>query len=400
MMIQSNPINPIYLDHGATTPVHPAVVAAMAPYWSEQYGNPSSHHRTGHAAARAVETARETLADLLGVVPSAVVFTACGSESNNLALRGVMLAAREAGRGQHLITSAIEHSAVLATACQLRDHFGFALTILPVDAFGRVRIEDVAAALRPDTALISVMAANNEIGTLQPWAEIGALARARGVLFHTDAVQLAAARRWSLAEEPIDLMTLAPHKFYGPKGVGVLIVQQGVDLLPTLTGGGHEGGLRAGTTNVPLVVGAAEAFRLAMVEREERLAHVTPLRDRLLRELPAVLPGRCVVTGHPTERLPHHTSFALRGLSGNDLLMHLDLAGIAASSGSACASGDPKPSAILEALGLGAEWTKGGLRLTLGCQNTATDVDAVLAALPDIVNRLAAVEERFALAHA
>ncbi|MBP6786897.1 MAG: aminotransferase class V-fold PLP-dependent enzyme, partial [Candidatus Promineofilum sp.] len=177
-------------------------------------------------------------------------------------------------------------------------------------------------------------------------------------------------------------------------------VQPGVDLLPTLTGGGHEGGLRAGTTNVPLVVGAAKAFRLAMLEREERLAHVTPLRDRLLRELPAVLPGRCVVTGHPTERLPHHTSFALRGLSGNDLLMHLDLAGIAASSGSACASGDPKPSAILEALGLGAEWTKGGLRLTLGRQNTAADVDAVLAALPDIINRLAAVEERFALAHA
>ena len=319
MMIQSNLINPIYLDHGATTPVHPAVVAAMAPYWSEQYGNPSSHHRTGHAAARAVETARETLADLLGVVPSAVVFTACGSESNNLALRGALLAAREAGRGRHLITSAVEHSAVLATARQLRDHFGFALTILPVDEFGRVRIEDVAAALRPDTALISIMAANNEVGTLQPWAEIGALARARGVLFHTDAVQLAAARRWNLAEEPVDLMTLAPHKFYGPKGVGVLIVQQGVDLLPTLTGGGHEGGLRAGTTNVPLVVGAAEAFRLAMAELDERLAHVMPLRDRLLRELPAALPGLCRVTGHPTERLPHHASFALRGLSGNDL---------------------------------------------------------------------------------
>jgi len=399
-MTRGNPINPIYLDHGATTPVHPAVVAAMAPYWNEVYGNPSSHHRTGHAAARAVETARETLAELLGVAPPAIVFTACGSESNNLALRGALLAAREAGRGNHLITSAVEHSAVLTTARQLRDHFGFDLTVLPVDAFGCVRVEDVAAALRPDTALISIMAANNEIGTLQPWAEIGALARARGVLFHTDAVQLAAARRWNLAAEPIDLMTLAPHKFYGPKGVGVLIVQPGVELLPTLTGGGHEGGLRAGTTNVPLVVGAAEAFRLAMAEREERLAHVTPLRDRLLDELPAALPGRCVITGHPTERLPHHASFALRGLSGNDLLMHLDMAGIAASSGSACASGDPKPSAILEALGLGTEWTKGGLRLTLGRQNTPADVDAVLAVLPDIVNRLTALGERFALAHA
>ena len=400
MMTRTNAVNPIYLDHGATTPVHPAVVAAMAPYWSEQYGNPSSHHRTGYAAARAVETARETLADLLGVAPSAVVFTACGSESNNLALRGAMLTAREAGRGRHLITSAIEHSAVLATARQLRDHFGFDLTVLPVDGEGRLRLADVAAALRPDTVLISVMAANNEIGTLQPWAEIGALAREHGVVFHTDAVQLAAARRWNLAEEPVDLMTLAPHKFYGPKGVGVLIVRPGVELLPTLTGGGHEGGLRAGTTNVPLVVGAVEAFRLAMVEQAERLAHVTPLRDRLLRELPAALPGRCIVTGHPTERLPHHASFALRDVSGNDLLMHLDLAGIAASSGSACASGDPKPSPILEALGLDPEWTKGGLRLTLGRQNTPADVDAVLATLPDIVNRLAAVEARFAHAHA
>ncbi len=392
--------NPIYLDHGATTPVHPAVVTAMAPYWSEQYGNPSSLHRSGRLAARAVESARETFADLLGVAPAAVIFTACGSESNNLALRGAMLAAREAGRGHHLITSAVEHSAVLATARQLRDHFGFDLTILPVDEFGRVRPAEVAAALRPDTALISLMAANNEIGTLQPWHEVGALARERGILFHTDAVQLAAARRWNLAEEPIDLMTLAPHKFYGPKGVGVLVVRPGVHLLPTLTGGGHEGGLRAGTSNVPLVVGAAEAFRLAMAELDERLAHVPPLRDRLLRELPAALPGRCVVTGHPTERLPHHASFALRALSGNDLLMHLDLAGIAASSGSACASGDPQPSAILQALGLGPEWTLGGLRLTLGRQNTAADVDAVLSALPRIVAGLSAVEDRFSLAHA
>ena len=391
--------NPIYLDHGATTPVHPAVVEAMAPYWSEHYGNPSSHHRTGAVAARAVEAARETFAELLGVEPAAVIFTACGSESNNLALRGVMLAAREAGRGHHLITSTIEHSAVLATARQLRDHFGFELTVLPVDEFGRVRLADVAAAIRPETALISVMAANNEIGTIQPWAEIGPLARERGILFHSDAVQLAATRHWNLAVEPIDLMSLGPHKFYGPKGVGVLVVRPGIELLPTLTGGGHESGLRAGTTNVPLVVGAAVAFRLAMSELEERLAHVLHLRQRLLDELPAALPGRCIITGHPTERLPHHASFALRGLSGNDLLMHLDQAGIAASSGSACASGDPKPSTILEALSLSPEWTLGGLRLTLGRQNTDADVDAVVAALPAIVARLEAIEERFAVAH-
>ncbi len=395
-MTRTLPINPIYLDHGATTPAHPAVIEAMMPYWSEVYGNPSSHHRTGYRAAAVVEAARETFVYLLGVNPAAVIFTGGGSEASNLALRGVLLAAREAGRGHHLITSAIEHSAVLATARQLRDHFGFALTILPVDEFGRVRPADVRAALRPETALISVMAANNEIGTLQPWAEIGALARARGILFHSDAVQLAGGRRWNLADDPIDLLTLAPHKFYGPKGIGVLIAGPNLDLLPTLTGGGHEHGRRAGTTAVPLVVGAAEAFQLAMAELDARRAHVLPLRDRLLAELPAALPGLCIITGHPTERLAHHASFALRGLSGNDLLMHLDLAGIAASSGSACASGDPKPSAILEAIGLGPEWTKGGLRLTLGRQNTPGDVDAVLTHLPAIARKLAALEHDFA----
>jgi cysteine desulfurase len=392
--------NPIYLDHGATTPVHPAVLAAMAPYWNEQYGNPSSHHRTGTVAARAVREARRTIAELLNVAPEAVVFTGCGSESNNLALRGAMMAARVARRENHLITSSVEHSAVLETARQLRDLFAFDLTVLPVDSFGRVRPADVEAALRPDTVLISVMAANNEIGTIQPWIEIGALARSRGIIYHSDAVQLAASRRWNLAEEPVDLMTIAPHKFYGPKGIGILIVQPGVELLPTQTGGGHEGGLRAGTLNVPLIVGAAVAFRLAMAELDERRAHYAALRDRLLTELPAALPDLCKVTGHPTERLPHNASFAFRGLSGNDLLMHLDVAGVAASSGSACSSGDPKPSAVLEAVSLDPEWTKGGLRLTVGSQNSDTDIDYVLDALPRIVHDLLAVEEGFAIAPA
>ncbi len=383
--------NAIYLDHGATTPLHPAVLAAMAPYWSEQFGNPSSHHRTGVVAARAVRAARDMVADLLGADADAVLFTGCGSESNNLALRGVMAAARAAGRGNHLITSAIEHSAVLETARQLRDLYGFDLTIVPVDETGRVRPADVAAAIRPDTALISIMAANNEIGSLQPWAEIGALARDRGVLFHTDAVQLVATRRWNLRDEPVDLLTIAPHKFYGPKGVGILIARPEIDLVPALTGGGHERGLRAGTLNVPLIAGAAEALRLAMAELDERLAHVRPLRDRLLAKLPAALPGRCLITGHPTERLPHHASFAFRHVSGNDLLIHLDVAGIAAGSGSACSSGDPKPSAVLQACGLGPAWATGGLRLTLGRQNTAADVDAVLRVLPPIVADLTAL---------
>lgn len=391
--------NTIYLDHSATTPVHPAVVEAMAPYWTEQYGNPSSHHRTGYIAARAVSVARSRVADILGVDPDAIVFTGCGSESNNIALRGVMTAARAAGRGNHLITSAIEHSAVLATARQLRDYFGFDLTILPVDEFGRVRLADVEAAIRPDTALISVMAANNEIGSIQPWQEIGALARSHGILFHTDAVQLIASRKWGLASEPIDLMTIAPHKFYGPKGVGILVVRPGTEIITSQSGGGHEGGLRAGTLNVPLIVGAAEALSLAATELDQRRDHVIPLRNRLLTELPAALPDLCIVTGHPAERLPHHASFAFRGLSGNDLLIHLDVAGIAASSGSACSSGDPKPSAVLEALGLGPEWTKGGLRLTLGIHNTAGEIEYTVKTLTAIARDLAALEAAFVTAY-
>lgn len=382
----------IYLDHGATTPVHPQVVEAMAPYWSEQFGNPSSYHATGAIARRAVDKARQTIAECLGVDAESIVFTGCGSESNNLALRGAMLSARAAGRGNHLITSAIEHSAVLETARQLRDYYDFDLTIVGVDEFGRVSAADVERAMRPDTALVSVMAANNEIGTIQPWAAIGELARERGALFHTDAVQLIAARDWVLADEPVDLLTIAPHKFYGPKGVGILYVRRGVELVPALTGGGHEYGLRAGTLNVPLIVGAAEALSLAMDERELRIAHVSRLRDRLIGGVLAGAGPDCLLTGHPIERLPHHASFAFRSLTGNDLLIHLDQAGIAASSGSACSSGDPKPSAVLQATGLGSEWTKGGLRLTLGIHNTDEDIDVAVAHLLQIVTRLQALE--------
>ncbi|RIK24450.1 MAG: cysteine desulfurase NifS [Anaerolineae bacterium] len=390
--------NKIYLDHGATTPLHPKVLAAMAPYWNELYGNPSSYHRTGAVAARAVATARETTADLLGTRSESVIFTGCGSESNNIALRGVMTAARASGKGNHLITSAIEHSAVLETARQLRDYFGFDLSILPTDNWGRVRLSDVEKAIRPDTVLISVMAANNEIGTIQPWREIGELARAHDILFHTDAVQLVASRRWHFDNEPIDLMTIAPHKFYGPKGIGILLIRQGVKLISSQTGGGHENGVRAGTLNVPLIAGAAEALRLAMDEQDSRIAHVTSLRDQLLDQLPAALPGLCLITGHLSERLPHHASFAFRNVTGNDLLMHLDVAGIAASSGSACSSGDPKPSAVLESVGLGPEWTKGGLRLTLGAQNTTQEIDYTINTLTGIIRNLLALETDFAVA--
>ncbi|HIP72570.1 MAG TPA: cysteine desulfurase [Anaerolineae bacterium] len=379
----------IYLDHGATTPVHPQVIEAMLPYWTEHYGNPSSGHAYGRAASFGLEEARRTMADLLHAQPAEIVFTGCGSESDNLAVRGAMWAARANGLGNHLITSCIEHEAVLETAVQLRDYFDFDLTILPVDEYGRVSPADVQAAIRPDTALISIMAANNEIGTLQPIQEIGAMARDYGILFHTDAIQAAATTRWNMPEMPIDLLSIAPHKFYGPKGVGVLYVRQGIELVSSLTGGGQEDGRRSGTVNVAFAVGAAKAFTLAQNEMAERIAHYTTLRDRLIQGiLAAIPPEEIILTGHPDERLPHHASFALRHLSGNDLLMHLDMAGISASSGSACKTGNPKPSPILEALGLGAEWTTGGLRFTVGAQNTPEEIEYAINTLPDVVAKV------------
>jgi cysteine desulfurase len=376
----------IYLDHGASTPVHPQVIESMMPFWTDFYGNPSSAHAHGRDAGFALDEARRTVADLLGARPSEIVFTGCGSESDNLAVRGVMWDARLRGRGNHLITSCIEHEAVLETAVQLRDLFGFDVTILPVDGYGRVSPDDVRAAMRPDTVLVSIMAANNEIGTVQPILEIGAIAHEQGALFHTDAVQAGATTRWNLAQMPIDLLSLAAHKFYGPKGVGILYVRDGIRLVSALTGGGQEDGRRSGTVNVAFAVGAAQALQLAQAQLEERVAHDLMLRDRLMAGVLAAIPAADIcLTGHPSERLPHHASFALRGLSGNDLLIHLDMAGFSASSGSACKTGNPKPSAILQAIGLGQEWTLGGLRFTVGAQNTLADVEALIKVLPRVV---------------
>lgn len=378
----------IYLDHGATTPVHPDVLAAMLPYWTEQFGNPSSAHGYGRSAATALDEARRTVAQTLHAAPQEIIFTGCGSESDNLALRGVMWAARDAGQGSHLITSCMEHEAVLQTAEDLRDRFGFELTVLPVDGHGMVNPDDVRAAIRPDTALISIMAANNEIGTLQPIEAIGQIARDHGVLFHTDAIQAVICTRWDMATMPIDLLSIAPHKFYGPKGIGILYARSGVALHTTLTGGGQEDGRRSGTENVPYAVGAATALRLANEEMVERLAHFRALRDRLIVGILTAVPENSILTGHPTQRLPHNASFAFRHINGNDLLMHLDMAGIAASSGSACKTGDPKPSAILEAVGLDADWTTGGLRLTVGLQNKLEDIEYTVETIPAVIEKL------------
>ena len=386
----------IYMDHGATTPVDPRVVEAMQPYWTEQYGNPSSVHQLGRRAQEALSDARRRIAALLEAEPEEIVFTGAGSEADNLALRGVMGAARAAGRGNHLITMAIEHKAVLETAHQLEAEDSIALTVLPVDQTGRVSVDNVAAAIQPETVLISVMAANNEIGTLQPIAQIGALARERGILFHSDVIQAAAVRRWNMRELPLDLASFAPHKFYGPKGFGFLYVRRGVELLPAQTGGSQERGRRAGTENVPYAVGAAKALELAMAELEENVRHYEALRDRLIAGVLEALPGDAVLTGHPTERLPHNASFAFRDISGNDLLIQLDMAGIGASSGSACTTGNPLPSPVLEALGLDEQWTGGGLRLTVGRQNTMADVERVLAVLPEAVRTLQQFQRQYA----
>lgn len=377
----------LYLDHAATTPVDPAVVDAMLPFWTEQWGNPSSVHQTGQRAAAALDSARQRIAQQIGARAKEIVLTGCGSESDNLALRGVMLAAQAHGKN-HLITSPIEHKAILSTAKQLRDQFGIELTLLPVDEYGRVRVEDVAAAIRPNTALISIMAANNEIGTLNPIDDIGRLARERGVLFHTDAVQQIAFQRWNMADMPIDLMSLAAHKFYGPKGVGALYVRDGITLLPSMTGGSQEAGRRPGTSNVAFAAGMATALELVQARREQAVPHYTAMRDHFVARVLAGGGDRIRLTGHPTERLCNHASFAVRQGDGNSLLMHLDMAGVAASSGSACLVGNPEPSKVLEALGLGAEWTQGGLRFSFGRKNDPAHANQAADTLITILDRL------------
>ena len=384
---------PIYMDYAATTPVDPRVVEAMLPYFTEHFGNPSSVHSFGQRAEHALERARESMANVLACSPSSVLFTSGGSEADNLALRGIALAERERRGACHLVTTPVEHEAVLATCHQLRDHFGFELTIVPVDRFGQVRPEAVAAALRDDTAVVAVIYGNNEIGTINPIAEIAALARARGVALHVDAVQAAGQLPLDVSKLGAATMALGAHKAYGPKGVGALYVAPGTALMPTQTGGAHERGLRAGTPNVPLIVGLATALQITAAEREIHNPRFAALRDRLIAGVLSSIPNS-LLTGHLNQRLPNHASFALDGVDGNALLMHLDLAGIAASSGSACKTGDPRPSSVLLACGLTPEWAAGSLRLTVGRATTAEDVDRVLEILPGVVARLRARADR------
>ncbi|MEM8857829.1 MAG: cysteine desulfurase family protein [Chloroflexota bacterium] len=379
----------IYLDYSATTPVADEVIDSMLPFWKDGWGNPSSSHHFGQKAKLGLETARRKVADLINAKPSEIVFTGSGSEADNLALRGAMRKALEDGRGNHLIVSSIEHEAVLLTAEQLALQPEFEVTFLPVNGYGQVEITTLEEAIRSETVLVSIMAANNEIGSLQPIEEISKICQEHNILFHTDAIQAAQFIQWDMAANTIDMLAMAPHKFYGPKGVGIMYIREGTPIISTMTGGGQENGHRAGTVNVPFAVGAAKALEIAYNNRNDYVEHTQNLRDILIKGVMKQFSADEVqLTGHPTERLPHHASFAFRDLPGGDLVMHLDLLGIAASSGSACSSGNPIPSAVLQSIGLDRHWNAGGLRLTVGKHTSENDIYLVLKQLPQAVESL------------
>lgn len=382
--------SPIYLDYAATTPVDHRVLDVMLPYFNQHYGNTSSIHTIGQQAEAALEASREIMSIGLNCRPDEIIFTSCGSESDNLAIRGAALASRQKRGANHILISPVEHHAVSLTARQLETYFGFEVEYLPVDEYGMVSPAGVASRMRPDTALVSVIYANNEIGTVNPLSEIGSICRSAGVPFHSDAVQAAAYLSVDVAALNVDLFSLGAHKFYGPKGIGCLYVRKGTPIIPILTGGNQEFGLRAGTHNTPYIVGMARAFQIAQENIEDRSKSIQPLRDYIIGSVLEHVPDSRL-TGHPKNRLPNHASFVFQHIDGNALLMHLDLEGFACSSGSACKTGDPEPSEVLSALGLSREWSLGSLRVTLGSGTTPEHVQQFCDKLPDVVARLRSV---------
>ncbi|HVF99986.1 MAG TPA: aminotransferase class V-fold PLP-dependent enzyme [Chloroflexia bacterium] len=388
------PQRSVYLDHAATTSVHPDVLDAMLPYFTERYGNPSSVHAWGRAAHQGLEGARRQVASVLGCRPREVVFTSGGTEADNFAMKGVAWAYRRGlfpnkqpseGPG-HIITSAIEHHTVLHSAEDLEKH-GFEVTVLPVDQFGRVSPEAVARAMRPDTVLVSIMAANNEIGTIQPIAEIAAIAHEHGALFHTDAVQAGAYLDIDAAKLGADLLSLSAHKFYGPKGVGVLYIKANTPILPIQHGGSQEARRRASTENVPGIVGLGAALTRTHQNLASEVSYVKGLRDRLVAGILQKVPDVHQM-GHPTERLPNNANFCIEGVEGETMLLKLDMRGIGASSGAACASGSTEPSHVLRALGIPRELAQGSLRLTVGIDNSPGDIEYALDVLTACVAEL------------
>lgn len=381
----------IYLDYAATTPVDERVLAKMMPFFREAYGNPSSIHRLGQKAEAAVDAAREKVALVLGCRPDEVIFTSGGSEADNLALRGAMMANK--GTTKWLLTAKTEHPAVSKTAVQLEKEYDFSLEWLDVDEHGVVTVESLSKAICNDTTMASVMYGNNEIGTINPIADLAKVAKANNILFHTDAVQAAAYLDVNVNTLGVDLMSLGGHKFYGPKGVGALYIRKGTKLLPHLTGGSQESSLRAGTHNVPYIVGFAEALSLAAEEREARTAHVRPMRDHIIGTVLEMI-SDSKLTGHPQQRLPNHASFVFKDVDGNLLLQLLDAAGFACSSGSACKTGNPEPSDVVMALGHSREWALGSLRVTLGTGTTPEHVESFLKTLPSLVDKARTIHQR------
>jgi len=372
------------MDHAATTPVRPEVVEAMLPYFSERFGNPSSLYALAREAKEAVEEARGQVAAVIGGRPEEVFFTSGGTESDNWAVKGVAAALRR--KGDHIITSAIEHHAVIHP-CQALEKQGYRVTYLPVDEFGRVDPGAVEEAVTDQTVLVSVMAANNEIGTVQPVAEIGRIAHDHGVLFHTDAVQAIGAYPVDVDAMGADLLALSAHKFGGPKGTGALYIRRGTRIATFMDGGAQERGRRAGTENVPGIVGLGRAIELAVDEMPRNSARIAAMRDRMIRGILDAIPDTRL-NGHPTERLPNNVNVAFRYVEGESILLLLDSLGIAASTGSACTSASLEPSHVLTACGLPPEQGHGSLRLTLGPGNTGDDADYVLSVLPGIIERL------------
>ena len=376
----------IYLDYAATTPVDERVLQAMLPYFYMEFGNPSSIHAYGQKAENAIETAREVVANVLKCAPSEVIFTSCGSESDNLALRGVGFARKSQEGRNHVISSRTEHHAVSLTIEQMKELFDFNVTWVKPDGQGMILKKDVEDAITQNTAICSVMLANNEIGTINPIREIADICHQQNVIVHTDAVQAAGYFPVHVDDLGIDLLSLGAHKFYGPKGVGALYVRKGTPIKPIQTGGGQEFGLRAGTQNVPYIVGFAEALRLTEIERDDRIAHLKPIRDHIIGNILEEIPDSRL-TGHPSVRLPNHCSFVFKGVDGNLLLTLLDAEGFSCSSGSACKTGSPEPSEVIQQLGLTRDWGLGSLRITLGQGTNKEDVEKFLSRLPGLVEK-------------
>jgi cysteine desulfurase len=377
----------IFLDHAATTPTRPEVVNAMLPYFADSFGNPSSIYSQGQEAKGAVEEARTKVAELIGARSEEIIFTSGGTEADNLALKGVAYASEH--KGNHIITTSIEHHAVLE-ACKFLEKRGLEITYLPVDKHGLVNPDDVKKAITDKTILISVMQANNEVGTIEPVEEIGKIAQEAGVHFHSDAVQTVGHIPVNVDELEVDLLTISGHKLYGPKGVGALYVRKGTKLVSLIHGGEQERRRRAGTENVPAIVGLGKAVALAGQEMGKEAERLARLRDKLIEGLAKKI-DHIYLNGHPTRRLPNNVNISIDFVEGESLLLNLDLEGICASTGSACSSASLEPSHVLLALGLSPEQAHGSLRFTLGRDNTQADVERVLEVLPGIVAKLRAM---------